>query len=54
MPYRIATMLPSEPADSYVRDALRRGLAFESRGIANPYGFGFTAPGPRPYRCYRV
>ena len=37
MPYRVATMLPSEPAGSYVRDALRRGLALESRGIANPY-----------------
>ena len=32
MPYRVATMLPSEPAGSYVRDALRRGLALESRG----------------------
>jgi hypothetical protein len=41
MPYRVATMLPSEPAGSYVRDALRRGLALESRGILNPYEFGF-------------
>ena len=42
MPYRVATMLPSEPAGSYVRDALRRGLALESKGIANPYTFGFV------------
>jgi len=41
MPYRVATMLPSEPAGSYVRDALRRGLALEHRGLANPYAFGF-------------
>ncbi|MBW2401612.1 MAG: DUF3604 domain-containing protein, partial [Deltaproteobacteria bacterium] len=41
MPYRVATMLPSEPAGSYVRDALRRGLALESQGVANPYDFGF-------------
>ncbi len=42
MPYRIATMLPSEPSGSYVREALRRGLALESQGIANPYQFGFV------------
>ena len=42
MPYRVATMLPSEPAGSYVRDALRRGLALESKGVANPYTFGFV------------
>ncbi|MEE2662896.1 MAG: DUF3604 domain-containing protein [Myxococcota bacterium] len=40
MPYRVATMLPSEPAGSYVRDALRRGLALESQGVRNPYDFG--------------
>jgi hypothetical protein len=40
MPYRVATMDASEPAGSYVRDALRRGLAFEERGIVNPYEFG--------------
>jgi hypothetical protein len=39
-PYRVATMLKSEPAGSYVRDALRRGLALERRGISNPYEFG--------------
>jgi hypothetical protein len=42
MPYRVATMLPSEPAGSYARDALRRGLALESQGITNPYAFGFV------------
>jgi hypothetical protein len=41
-PYRVATMLPSEPAGSYVRDALRRGLLLESRGTLNPYEFGFV------------
>ncbi len=42
MPYRIATMLPSQPAGSYVRDALRRGLEFEEMGVRNPYQFGFV------------
>jgi len=41
MPYRVATFLPSQPAGSYVRDALRRGLAFEAQGTLNPYRFGF-------------
>lgn len=41
-PYRVATMLPSEPAGSYVRDALKRGLWFESRGTLNPYKLGFV------------
>ena len=41
MPYRVATMLPSEPAGSYVRDALRRGLGLERQGVSNPYDFGF-------------
>ena len=43
MPYRVATMLPSEPKGSYVRDALRSGLALESQGVTNPYDFGFVA-----------
>ncbi|MAE95870.1 MAG: hypothetical protein CL910_14530 [Deltaproteobacteria bacterium] len=42
MPYRVATTLPSDPPGSYVRDALRRGLALESGGITNPYEFGFV------------
>ena len=41
-PYRVATMLYSEPAGSYVRDALRRGLAFEDQNVPNPYKFGFV------------
>jgi len=40
MEFRVATNLPSEPAGSYVRDALRRGLALEMQGITNPYTFG--------------
>ncbi len=39
-PYRVATMLPSAPPGSYVRDALRRGLQLEASGVANPYEFG--------------
>lgn len=41
MPYRVATRLSSEPVGSYARDALLSGLAFEDRGISNPYKFGF-------------
>ena len=41
MPYRVATMLPSAAPGSYVRDALRRGLALERGGAVNPYQFGF-------------
>jgi hypothetical protein len=40
MEYRVATTLPSQPEGSYVRDALRRGLALEAQGITNPYAFG--------------
>jgi len=43
MPYRVATMEPSAPPGSYVRDALLRGLLLESQGIANPYDFGVVA-----------
>jgi hypothetical protein len=41
MPFRVATSLPSEPAGSYVRDALKRGLRLEESGSLNPYQFGF-------------
>lgn len=41
MPYRIATTLKSEPKGSYAREALLNGLAFEDKGISNPYKFGF-------------
>ncbi len=41
-PYRVATMLESEPAGSYVRDALRRGLTLERQGVTNPYAFGIV------------
>ena len=40
MEFRVATVLPSQPEGSYVRDALRRGLSLEAQGIANPYTFG--------------
>jgi hypothetical protein len=40
MEYRVATRLPSETEGSYVRDALRRGLALEAQGMTNPYTFG--------------
>jgi hypothetical protein len=33
--------IPSKPAGSYVRDALRRGLAIETGGAGNPYKLGF-------------
>jgi len=40
MPYRISTLLPSEPSGSYVREALGRGLVMEGGGVVNPYKFG--------------
>ena len=33
--------IPSKPAGSYVRDALRRGLAIDGGGAGNPYKIGF-------------
>lgn len=42
MPFRVATDIPSEPKGSYVREALRNGLAFEEKGIVNPYKLGFA------------
>lgn len=41
MPFRIATNLMSEPKGSYAREALLNGLAFQDKGMANPYKFGF-------------
>jgi len=41
MPYRVATNALSQVEGSYVREALRNGLALERQGIANPYQFGF-------------
>jgi hypothetical protein len=41
MPFRVATNLFSEPKGSYAREALLNGLAFQDKGIANPYKFGF-------------
>jgi hypothetical protein len=40
MPYRVATMLPSEPKGSYVREALLDGLALDAAGTGNPFQFG--------------
>jgi hypothetical protein len=41
MPYRVLTQILSEPPGSYMRDALRRGLAIEDGGVPNPYKLGF-------------
>ena len=41
MPYRVSTQILSEPPGSYMRDALRRGLAIEEGGVPNPYKLGF-------------
>jgi len=40
MPYKVATVILSQPEGSYVRDAYLRGLAMEDAGVANPYKFG--------------
>jgi hypothetical protein len=40
MPYRVATGALSKLEGSYVREALRNGLALEKQGITNPYQFG--------------
>ncbi len=42
-PYRVATVLYSEPSGSYAREALLNGLVWQERGITNPYKFGFVA-----------
>ena len=41
MPFRVPPTDLSEPKGSYVREALRGGLALESQGVENPYRFGF-------------
>ncbi|MCP4628712.1 MAG: DUF3604 domain-containing protein, partial [bacterium] len=41
-PYRVATLLPSEPLGSYVRNALQRGLVMEDKNGTNPYKFGLV------------
>jgi len=42
MPYRIASMLPSQPSGSYVREAYLNGLVIEQNTGANPYKFGIV------------
>lgn len=42
MPYRIATMLESQPDGSYARQALLNGLALQDQGTENPFKFGFV------------
>ena len=41
--FRVGTSLHSEEKGSYVREALRSGLALEAQGVKNPYQFGFVA-----------
>ncbi|MDA0650215.1 MAG: DUF3604 domain-containing protein [Proteobacteria bacterium] len=41
--FRVGTSLHSEEKGSYVREALRNGLALEAQGVKNPYQFGFVA-----------
>lgn len=41
-PLRTSTRIPSDPPGSYVRNALQRGLAIETRTGANPYQFGLV------------
>ena len=40
MPVRIATLIPSKPQGSYVREALRNGIAMQKEEGFNPYKFG--------------
>ena len=34
MPFRVGSVLPSEPSGSYAREALLNGLSFEDQGMA--------------------
>lgn len=43
MPYRIATWIDSDPNGSYVRQALRNGIALQAGKGFNPYQFGIIA-----------
>lgn len=40
---RLASDLPSEPAGSYIREALRNGLEFETKKGFDPFKFGFIS-----------
>jgi len=40
MPVRVATLIPSKPQGSYVREALRNGIAMQKDQGFNPYKFG--------------
>ena len=42
MPFRVGSVLPSEPSGSYAREALLNGLSFEDKDMANPFDFGFV------------
>ena len=42
-PYVASTRIVGEPKGSYVRDALREGLALADAGLGNPYALGFVA-----------
>jgi hypothetical protein len=40
MPYKIASVILSQPSGSYVREAYLRGLAMQDSGVGNPFKFG--------------
>ena len=51
MPFVVATLNPSKPAGSYVRDALRRGLSLAGKGAGNPYPLRVRGRERHAYRC---